>query len=702
MISTLGGVSPASGSPATNIPQYAPGTTSSVPAGALAGQTPTGYNTTGSITIPNTAPIGPATAPMGGNPVDTQTSVVNDNATRVAAAEASAKAYASSTTFAGSGNDNQAGSPDLSGTNTTSNSSDVSTGNSYSDLLNSISKNQTAYLQTAQQDQSEIDAQNNYLQAVQASQNFQQQLTAGELGQYGVGRPVSLDTGRAAQIGFNNQLTEQNYQNAATIAGQSLGYAQNARQIRTQAASTALGQQTTLAGLEKPQVVGNQLINPTTGQPISSIGGTSLPTPADITSLATAIFQNGGAADFGSAYQQAQQILAQQSQQQQQSSLSPAQQSSLQNNGSTTATMSSGNTMGYDLSQYASDPNYESEVSSHIQDMPSSMTTASSIQSYIDENYKGSPITGNMIMASSSAYGVSTKVLTGILAQESQMGTDGSAGAKGNNPGNWDNTDSAMSAGGSGPVKFASVQDGVNHVAQWLSQHPAQQTQQSQTQQLTYQALQSVLPTPLSGALSVLSDGTPYFEQSKIPSENQQLASVYEKKYNIALLDDGQVGKAQNIDTLTQKINQMIPLISSALSGSTAGSTAKNFLNNLPLVGGGNQQLNQLNSYNTAAISAIENIVGGSGSGVRVTGAEINLANSLVPNGSDSVATAQTKLASLQSQINEWRNEYFTGAPLPATFGQIQSQIQGQGGQQVSYQGQTYNVDANGDMTLAQ
>jgi hypothetical protein len=128
-------------------------------------------------------------------------------------------------------------------------------------------------------------------------------------------------------------------------------------------------------------------------------------------------------------------------------------------------------TSGYDLSSYASNPNYVSDINNIVSGM-GNLTDASSIQGYITQNYPNSPITGQMISDAASQYGVDPKTLTAMLQQESQMATDGSKGATMNNPGNVGNTDSAMAAGT--PVGYPDMQSGVNAVAQWLSEHPSQ------------------------------------------------------------------------------------------------------------------------------------------------------------------------------------------------------------------------------------
>jgi len=583
----------------------------------------------------------------------------------------------------------------------TTNTSDM-TGNagSYGDLLKSISDNIGAYTQNSQANAAETAAQNAYIQAVQNAQNYQLSLTQGELGQYGIGRPLSLDTGRAAQIGFNNQLNTQNFQNAETLAQNQEQYQQGQQNIRVQSGATALNADLGIAGLAKPVAAspGSSYIDPVTGQTVSQGNNFQAPTASDVISLGTALFQNGGFSDITSAINYAAQNFQ---------SLMGGQSSGDGSNTTThpnsTVPVQNGNAvLGYDIGNYATNPNNVQQVAAIAQNIPQ-LTTPSQIQQYINQVAPNSPITGQMVYNASTSNGVDSRMMLAVMQNESQFGTQGQATTT-YNPGNVGNTGTSTS-------NLGNWQTGVNALAKNLAAryvgNNASGQSTAQPQQQTFQALQQILPSTVSPALRVLSDGTPYLQMSKLSSipGASVVAGNYAKQYNIAELNDDQVAKAQNIDTLTQKINQMVPLISSTLGSGTGGkisNTASTWWNN---IFGTNQNINQLNSYNTAAISAIENIVGGSGSGVRVTGAEIGLAQSLVPNSTDTLEQAQTKLASLQSQINEWRNEYFSGSPLPATFGQVQTSIQSQGGNQPSqvvYQGQTYNVDAQGNMTPSQ
>ncbi len=127
-----------------------------------------------------------------------------------------------------------------------------------------------------------------------------------------------------------------------------------------------------------------------------------------------------------------------------------------------------GGTSGYDLSTYASAPNYVNDVTAIGQNI-GPITNSQDAQSYISTNFPSSPITGDMVLQASNQYGVDPTVLMSVLQKESQFGSDGSQGATMNNPGNVGNTDGAMAAGQ--PVGYPDMQSGIDATAQWLANH---------------------------------------------------------------------------------------------------------------------------------------------------------------------------------------------------------------------------------------
>lgn len=126
---------------------------------------------------------------------------------------------------------------------------------------------------------------------------------------------------------------------------------------------------------------------------------------------------------------------------------------------------------GYDLGDtgsigaYAADPNQPTQVRS-INDQISqnfgTITDSQTADQAIQSLTPGSPITGDMIMASAQKYNVDPGVLISVMQNDSNLGTQG-VGVSTMNPGNVGNTGSATNP-------LSSWQNGVDAVAENLAQ----------------------------------------------------------------------------------------------------------------------------------------------------------------------------------------------------------------------------------------
>ena len=117
---------------------------------------------------------------------------------------------------------------------------------------------------------------------------------------------------------------------------------------------------------------------------------------------------------------------------------------------------------GYDISAYATDPLYEQKIQNILSAMPA-FTSGVDLTTYIQTLDPGSPVDGGMIVSAAQQYNVDIPLMTAIMQNDSQFGTLG-VGAVTNNPGNVGNTGYATHT-------YASWQEGVNAVAEWLSNH---------------------------------------------------------------------------------------------------------------------------------------------------------------------------------------------------------------------------------------
>lgn len=541
-----------------------------------------------------------------------------------------------------------------------SNTSDLSGGNSFADLINAIGGNIQNYENISQVSSQEQQAEQNLIAAVQNAQNFQTNLTAGQMAQYGVGRPIALSTGRAQQLAFNSQIAQQNVLNAENLAGTQLGLAQQNRQINSQAALGGVNALLSAAGLVKPTPLspGSSLVNPATGQAVYAGSGLYPASVGDVASLATQLVSTGQFQDYASAYSYAQNLLSTQFGSSTQTNPSTASSLGANSTGSTIPMQNGSTVMGYDMSTYATDPNYASELTSTISQIPNTVTTASSIQNYIDSVAKNSPVTGQMVYNAATQYGVDPRMLLGVMQHESGFGTQGEATTT-YNPGNVGNTDSGKT------VNYGNWQTGVNVLAQNLAgryvgnnaNSSAPQTtsmNQKQTIQSVFQQYPQIYP-----ALNFLSDGTPYIDSSKVPQASQVLANQLSTETGIQILGSDEVGKARSIDVVTQNIGNINNLMSSVLGsgiGGKVGNTLATWWNDIT---GTNTGITAINNYRTNAIGAIEALAAGTGTGFRLNQTEVNNAVSSLPTSTDTLEQAQAKIATMQSYLNEWHNELF-------------------------------------------
>lgn len=123
----------------------------------------------------------------------------------------------------------------------------------------------------------------------------------------------------------------------------------------------------------------------------------------------------------------------------------------------------------YDFTNYATDPNWGNSVKTIINNIPT-FNNANDITAYIKKVAPKSQLTGDMIMASSTQFGVDPSLLVAMAQHESQFGTLG-AGAKTFNPGNVGNVDSGAT------VNMGSWQAGLNAMAQNVSRRTLGQSQ---------------------------------------------------------------------------------------------------------------------------------------------------------------------------------------------------------------------------------
>ena len=116
----------------------------------------------------------------------------------------------------------------------------------------------------------------------------------------------------------------------------------------------------------------------------------------------------------------------------------------------------------YDISTYATDPLHEQKIADILSFM-GPMISPEVIDAYIDTEAIASPLTGAMILSAAQQYNIDVRLMMALMELDSRFGTAGVA-IDTMNPGNVGNTGTAIRY-------YASWQEGVTAVAEWLSRH---------------------------------------------------------------------------------------------------------------------------------------------------------------------------------------------------------------------------------------
>jgi hypothetical protein len=133
----------------------------------------------------------------------------------------------------------------------------------------------------------------------------------------------------------------------------------------------------------------------------------------------------------------------------------------------------------YNLNSYdPSNPQYGSIISG-IASGIGNVSSAADATNYIQQIAPNSPITGDMVMQAAQQYGVDPSTIMAVMQQESSFLTNPNAvtDTADNNPG------SIMGGANGKQTNYPTLQDGVNGIAQWLSNHKQTGASSSQNSQ---------------------------------------------------------------------------------------------------------------------------------------------------------------------------------------------------------------------------
>lgn len=182
---------------------------------------------------------------------------------------------------------------------------------------------------------------------------------------------------------------------------------------------------------------------------------------------------------------------------------------------------------GYNITDYATDPNHESKVATYYKNL-SGITTPAELDKAIKQYAPQSPLTGQMIFDAAKRTGSDPLMIASLVAVDSSWGTKGK-GARTNNPGNVGNTDTGAE------VNYGTFDKGLDAVGSWLSSHataaakpiaPAQEIVKPASQQagmnITFPSLGGgkTKPTNTSGGTTPANDyfSNMFLNEGKAPA----------------------------------------------------------------------------------------------------------------------------------------------------------------------------------------
>lgn len=344
------------------------------------------------------------------------------------------------------------------------------------------------------------------------------------------------------------------------------------------------------------------------------------------------------------------------------------------------------------IGAYATDPNYINEISGLYTTVAGLgvAQSADSLQQYITNNAKGSPVTGQMILNAAGTYGVDPALLTTILLHESDFGTAGAA-VKTQNPGNIGNTGAATQS-------YNSWQQGVNAAAKNIANRMSAAGQAPTVAGASTAAPAAVAtPTavsPVGGTFSAAATqkvqslppamqsyvdagplGVAYINDDRVPDAMKTGLQAQASKAGIPYVKDADVGALKSIETVLSNLDNMQTLANNNLGSGTLGhifdSTVGVAKQMLQTPGG--IQLGLFDNYRDVAIKAVQALAGGAGSGLRINMGEIAANTQNLPQATDSKENAIAQIKQLKQLIYTQLGTTFPYATVPVVNAQGQT-----------------------------
>lgn len=188
------------------------------------------------------------------------------------------------------------------------------------------------------------------------------------------------------------------------------------------------------------------------------------------------------------------------------------------------------------------------------------------------------------------------------------------------------------------------------------------------------------LPAAVQPYVIQSSDGSSYINADKVPQGQLDFIKQQAAQAGVPFLSTEDVGKLRNIQVTNSNLDQLQGEISNILGSGLSGRIIGGATNTIKSLLQTDPNIAAFKVYRDTAINTIQALAGGSGSGFRLNQTEVDTATSNLPEITDNIETADTKLNLLRGFLSKWQNQLLTGNPVNTSGAQGATIVQTKAG----------------------
>jgi len=159
-------------------------------------------------------------------------------------------------------------------------------------------------------------------------------------------------------------------------------------------------------------------------------------------------------------------------------------------------------------------------------------------------------------------------------------------------------------------------------------------------------------------------DGYKYIDQSKLEGTQKDAITYLARQAGVPILNGDEVAKVKAIQASELNLGNIQNAALGFLPSDPLSRVVVGPSNKLADFFQTNSDISAFNAWRSAVINNVQALAGGAGSGLRINQAEIDTAlKNDLPEITDTAATAQSKIATLKSQLTTWKTVIFGSQP---------------------------------------